>query len=188
MSEICGTSVLFLPWSQKSAWVTYTSLVLRSCPELLLESKSPSLSLSLSISLSLYFSHFPSNNTATRVPLLILEILSQQGEPSKSLSNISLHAMISIPKYSRCSRNSPSVRIDTLQFGPSSPKSSNYQPFIGTIWIALVNCILTGSNLDSEVKIFQPQLNEVFVKNQLSCCRLHKDYFLWICWGCGQAV
>ena len=62
-------------------------MAFKSGPGLLRESKSPfSTTDSLSLCVCLY--HFLLNSTATIFPLLILEKLSQTGEPSKSLPNI----------------------------------------------------------------------------------------------------
>ena len=87
MCEIFWKSVLLLPWGQISSWNPDKLLAFKSGPGLLLESKSPfSTTDSLSLCVCLY--HFLLNSTATRFPLLILEKLSQPGEPSKSLPNI----------------------------------------------------------------------------------------------------
>ena len=149
MSEISWMMVIFLPWSQISTTNTDTS-ALRFCPGLLLVSKSP---LSLQ-PLSLSFSPFLLKSTTTRFPLLILEILSQPGEPSKSLDNSFRLSMIPHPKYSGCSRKSPTVGKSTLPLRTSSPQYSNYWQFTVILWQPLVNYVLISSNLDSVSKHF----------------------------------
>ena len=100
---------------------------------------------------------------------------------------ISLCLMIPHPKYSGCSRKSPSVGKYTFHVRPSSPQYSNYQQFTVILWQPLVNCIPIGSNMDSEIKTFSLHSHEGSIKNHLSCGRSHKeDYDLWIHWGSGQ--
>ena len=132
--------ILFLPWSRISTWTTDTSLGLRSCPGLLLGSKtplSPPYSLSLSSRSSITFCQIV-------LPQYFLcwswkNYLRQEGPPS-FYTIFSFRLMIPHPKYSWYSWKNHSIGIETFQLRPSSPHKSELQPFILTpdnlLWTA----------------------------------------------------
>ena len=109
--ELCWTRLLFLPWIWTFIWNTDTSLVLRSCPWLLVESNSP-------LSLPISFFLFLLNSTATRFPLLILKIyLSHESCPS--LYPMFPSVLWSPNKIESLFQKEPLCGIETFQLGLS---------------------------------------------------------------------
>lgn len=178
-NEEPGTSVLFLPWNRISTWNTDTCWVLRYCPGLQLDWKNHIFSLFPSsiaplLCTSLLFSLCILNPAVPIFPRVILDVISQQGEQSKTLPN-------NFPPYS----DHPSKIQSVLQkehlckkrdipkwdhLPPIFPLSVLHGDLLTTSW-KLWSTWLPNST--QRLKHFQPHSHGCCSKNQLSCIRPH---------------
>ena len=107
-----GTRVQLVPSGHTSPWTTEACLALRSCPGLLLESRTP---LSLSLSLSV--------ESCCPQDVLGWSWRTYQSQESSPIlyPTFCLYLLTHNPKYKHSSKKSSSGGLDKPQLGPSSP-------------------------------------------------------------------
>ena len=171
-----GTRVQLVPSGHTSPWTTEACLALRSCPGLLLESRTP-----LSLSLSLCWILLP-----PRCPGVILENISEPGEQSNSLPNILPLSSDPQPKIQTFIQKELLWRTRQTPTRPILPQSSLGSPSQWPADHLMWTAVCLDPQFDSGIKT-PSSSHDGSSKNQLSCGRPHlDDQVLWTHWGGGH--
>ena len=135
--------------------------------------------------LSLCFSllHSFSNPAVPRIIVVILVEISEPGEQSKSLPNISLHILIPHPNCKWWSRMSSSVGMDIKSNTGHHPCTlSIVRPSQWPADHVMCTVVYVFENLTQRSKLLQSDSCEGSSNNQLSWSRPHLDDK--VCWTC----